>query len=86
MRGFCARALRKDPAGKPEDSAAAHSPGFAAALLDGSGDRPPAGVTGGNDERVGLRKVRRRGEPLAVSDGAERGGHVSRCERRRRLF
>lgn len=46
MRGFCARALRKDPAGMPEDSAAAHSPGFAAALLDGSGDRPPAGVTG----------------------------------------
>ena len=38
----------QDPAGPPADSAAAQSPGFAAALLDGSGVRPPppAGVAG----------------------------------------
>ena len=57
----CAGALRKHPVGPPPGSAAAQSSGFAAALLDGSGVRPPARRCWGNGERVGQRKVRLRG-------------------------
>lgn len=45
-------ALRKDPAGPPAGSTAAQSPGFAAALLDGSGVRPPGRRCRGNVARV----------------------------------
>lgn len=71
-----AGALRKDPAGALAGSTAAQSPGFAAALLDGSGVRLPAGVAGVTPRaRWGRRKVRYPGPPGAgATRGAERGG------------
>lgn len=63
-----AGALRKDPAGALAGSAAAQSPGFAAALLDGSGVRLPAGVAGVTPRaRWGRRKVGYPGPPGAGS-------------------
>lgn len=88
---LCAGALRKDSAGAPSASAAAHLSGFAAALLDGSGVRPHRPALPGNGERVRLNKVRPLDQEPAASLGAEpcgpqhtgqgrgsTGGHVGR--------